>query len=161
MGKRLIATITYAVIISWAIVPSGVLAESTAVDSSIEGKDEGLTVSDIAQELDLTAEQKQQLKEQRYQEGHKRTETRNKIRLKELELRHELEKEEIDREGVNTIVEELKELGGLMLNQRVDSILKMKQILTPEQFERLQLLGERRRQNALKEMKRKFHRSNE
>ena len=75
-------------------------------------------------------------------------EARNKIRLKELQLRHELEKTEANREAINKITKELKELQGVMLDQRVDSVLKMKQLLTPEQFERLQSLGMRRMQNS-------------
>jgi Spy/CpxP family protein refolding chaperone len=94
----------------------------------------------IAEELGLSAEQEEQLKEQKFQESYTRIDTQNKIRLKELQLRHELEKAEIDREGLNNIVQELKELQGTMVEQRVDSILKMKQILTPEQFEKLHSL---------------------
>ena len=94
--------------------------------------------SNIVRDLDLTSEQKGLLKEQKYQQELQRTETKNNMKLKELQLRHELEKEEINQEAVNKIVEELKVLNGKMLEHRVGAVIKMKGILTPEQFEKMQ-----------------------
>ncbi len=106
-----------------------------------------LATPNIINELSLTPEQRELLKEQRYQERYKMINTRNKIRLKELELRHELEKKEINREAVDKILAELKKLQSNILEQRVEAILKMKEILTPEQFEKLQSISEQRYKN--------------
>ena len=140
MIKRLFKTIAYAMIVSCMLIPSGALAQPVAQESPEEGHEE-FAVSEIAAELGLTSEQKEQLKEQRYQAMYKRIDIANKRRLKELELRYELEKKEINREAINKIIGELKEIQATMLEQRVNSILKMKEILTPEQFEKLQYLG--------------------
>ncbi len=151
MRKRLIKAMTYAVILSLTLMPSMGFCQSVVQDPIEEGEE--LPVPNIAQVLGLSPKQKEQLKEQRYQDELKRIDTRNKIRLKELELRHELEKKEVNRQAINRVVEELKELRGAMLDQRVDSILKLKEILTPEQFEKLQSFDERRRQRALKRLR--------
>ena len=112
---------------------------------------EELPISNIAQELGLSPEQKAQLKEQRFQAKYNQVEMRNKLKLKELELRHELEKEAINQEAITGIVAELKELQGMIIEQRIDSILKMKEVLTPEQFEKLGFLGKQIMGGAVKE----------
>jgi Spy/CpxP family protein refolding chaperone len=129
-----------AAVFSMVLAPSLVLARDES-QGPAEADYEELSSRNIAAELGLTEEQKELLKEQRYQAKYKRIETFNKIRLKELELRHELEKKEINEKTVRTIVDELKKLQGNMIEQRVDAVLSMKKILTPEQFEKLQARG--------------------
>lgn len=143
-----------ATIFSLVLLPAVVFAQPQAKVPA-EKDLEALPVSDIAQEIDLTSEQKEQIKEQKYQTEHKRIETQNKLRLKELELRHELEKKDTDKAAVEAIVKDLKGLQGTMLEQRVNSILELKKILTPEQFEKLRAF-EQKRGGAIKGIKSKL-----
>jgi Spy/CpxP family protein refolding chaperone len=150
MKKRFIKEMACAVIfcliflpgLVFAQVPEQGVTEQAQRPTGQAGKD--MPISKIANELGLSQEQKEQLKEQRFQSKYSRIENRNKIRLKELELRHELEKEVVNHEAVNKIVAELKQLHGATIEQRVTSILKMKEILTPEQFEKLESMGRRK-----------------
>jgi len=100
-------------------------------------------IGSISDELGLTKEQKEKLKDQRFKEQYNKTEIRNNIKLKELALRHELEKSTVNMDAVNGIVNELKELQGKKIDQRVQAILNMKQLLTEEQFEKLLAVNQR------------------
>ena len=148
MKKRFVKEIACVVILSLIFFPSLAFAQPPAQGPAEQGpagkEGEEIPISNIAQKLGLSLEQKEQLKEQRFQQKYNKMETRNKIRLKELELRHELEKEVINQETIDKIVVELKELQGITIEQRVASILKMKEILTLEQFEKLQSLDKLR-----------------
>ena len=112
----------------------------------------------IGKELDLSEEQKEALKEQRFRMKLAKTKIRNKIKIRELELRHEMEARKTDERAVKGIVKELKELHGALLELRVDSILEMKEILTYEQFEQLQSLTKK---NKKKRLWKKWHNRSE
>jgi Spy/CpxP family protein refolding chaperone len=155
MNKAFIRVTLCLIVVSLVFLPAIVIAQPVE-DQPLAEEREKLPISDIVQKLGLTPEQKEQLKEQRFQERYNRIDTRNKIRLKELELRYELEKTEVNRETVSNIVAELKQLQGITLEQRVDSILRMKKILTPEQFEKLQYCGKQRLQRSLQGRRSKF-----
>ncbi|MBL7130947.1 MAG: periplasmic heavy metal sensor [Candidatus Omnitrophica bacterium] len=92
----------------------------------------------LIEELGLTVEQQEQIKEQCSENKEKNKELREKIRSKRLELKQELEKQNIDKSKIDSLVAEIKILMGQQLEQRVESILSMKEILTPEQFEKFQ-----------------------
>jgi len=92
---------------------------------------------DFSKTLNLTPEQQEKIKKQQSMNREKGAELRNKLRDKMLELREELEKPQINKDRVNVLVAEIKTLTGEQLEQRVDNIISMKQILTPEQFKKL------------------------
>ena len=150
MKKRFAKEMTYAVILCLICLPGLVFAQVPEQNPAKQAQrptgqeGEDIPISKIAEELGLSAEQKEQLKEQRFQAKYNMTENRNKIKLKELELRYELEREVVNQGAINKIVAELKQLHGISIEQRVDSILKMKEILTPEQFEKLESLARHR-----------------
>jgi len=114
-------------------------------------------VCDMAEKLNLTEEQKEQLKEQRFQQDYKKIETLSQLKLKQLELRHELDKKEINRQAIDKIVKQITKLQADLLHQKVEAVLKMKQILTDEQYEKLQSLGKHKMQRAMGGWGRKFH----
>jgi len=93
---------------------------------------------DISKTLNLTPEQKEQIQQQRSMNKQKWAELRDKMREKRLELKGELEKPDTDRNKINAIIAEIKTLTGEQLELRVNNILATKQILTPEQFKKLQ-----------------------
>ncbi len=100
---------------------------------NVEGKFEKLT-----EELGLTAEQEAKLKEERKEFMKKNKDLMRRMRSKREELKQELEKPNIDRAKVGTIINDLKNLTGEKLESRIDKIISMKSTLTPEQFEKLQ-----------------------
>jgi len=118
-----------------------------------EGGYEGVEQSEIAGELDLTAEQKSQLKEQRYQDELQKMRVRSDLKIKELELRHEIEKDEADTTKIKAVVEDIKRLQGQLLDNRVDSVLKVKGILTPEQFEKMQSVAQKHKRSRMRRYK--------
>ena len=150
MKKAFKKSIAAVVVVSLILLPSLAFARQEAKGPAIEKGYEKLATSNIAKALGLTDEQQEQLKEQRYQAKYKKMETRNKIRLEELKLQHELDKKDVDEKALREIVDELKKLQGDMIEQRVDSVLQIKQILTPEQFEKLQTLGKSKKQRGFK-----------
>ena len=156
MKRRIIKVISCTAVLSLVFLSSIAVAEHMSCPTKEKGCEE-LAISDMAKELNLTPEQKEQFREQKYQAKAKKIETRSKLRLKELALRHELEKKEVNRETIDRIVKEIKELHGVMLEQRVDSILKAKEILTPEQFEKFQSLCGKKMQKGHGENVKKFH----
>jgi len=93
---------------------------------------------DIMKTLNLAPEQKAQIEKQRSASRQAWSELRDKLRTKRLELKQELEKPNIDRNRINTIIAEIKNLTGEQLELRVNNILAMKQVLTPEQFKKIQ-----------------------
>lgn len=60
------------------------------------------------------------------------------MRAQRIELKKELEKPDTDMNKINAVINEIKNLTGQQLELRVNSILATKQILTPEQFKKLQ-----------------------
>ena len=111
----------------------------------------------LAKELNLTEEQQAQLKQQRSEQEEIVKELRDKFRQEIKNLREELEKPDTDQERLEKIATKIKILGSDLLDQRIEGILAIKEILTPQQFEQL---SEKRRARIekIKEIHKKFHR---
>ena len=91
----------------------------------------------IAKELNLTESQKQQMAQQRSKEKEQGQVLREKMKAARDELTKELDKEKPDMAKIRSLISEMKELIGSRIEQRVDGIISMKQVLTPEQFKKL------------------------
>jgi Spy/CpxP family protein refolding chaperone len=91
--------------------------------------------------IDLSEEQSQQIRMHCDMRRQERNEIENRIVQKRIELRDLLEKKEIDKKAIDATVQDLKNLYAEMLEHRVDEILKLRAILTPEQFEKLKYLS--------------------
>ncbi|MFC1807125.1 Spy/CpxP family protein refolding chaperone [Candidatus Omnitrophota bacterium] len=93
-----------------------------------------MMIENLVEELGLTPEQQQQLKEQRAgcKEGKKGA--RKELKAARSQLRQELEKEVIDKEKIDSLVSQIKTLSGQMLDNKVEGVLAMRQILTHEQY---------------------------
>jgi Spy/CpxP family protein refolding chaperone len=92
----------------------------------------------IVEELNLTTEQQEALRQQRTGHREKRKALMETLRTKKEALRAELEKEEIDKERIDSIVSEIKPLLGQQIELRVEDTLAMKEILTAEQYQKFQ-----------------------
>ncbi len=89
----------------------------------------------MAEELGLSQQQQEQLRQQK--EGHrlKRLKRREALQDVHQRLKEELSRENIDRDRLNSIAGEMKQLQSQMIDDRIDGILQMREILTPEQYQ--------------------------
>jgi len=145
MKKKILRAVSLAVIAVF-LFGSSLYAEHGCKPG--EGKFDKLT-----EELGLSPEQKTQLDAQREAFKSKNEAAWEKLKAKKEELRAELEKPTVDRAKVSAIIEDMKNLEGEKLNNRVDKILAMKSILTPEQFTKLQDKMQKKRKEFKKRMK--------
>jgi len=114
--------------------------------SSAEGYGQGETCSPdfkgkkmhkVMEELGLTQEQKDQLKEMKIGNREAAKQLREKIKTKRGEMKAELTKPQSDRNKLDSIIEEIGELKKETMRSRIDSVLRMKMVLTPEQYKLL------------------------
>jgi Spy/CpxP family protein refolding chaperone len=101
--------------------------------------------TELIEKLGLTFEQQEQLKKLRTVHREEMGETIKTLRYKRFELFQELEKPESDKKKITNLVTEVKTLQGKLLDIRVDNILKMKGILTPEQYKKLHSYNNRKK----------------
>jgi Spy/CpxP family protein refolding chaperone len=91
----------------------------------------------MAEELKLTPEQKSQLDKQRDEFMAKTQVLREKIKTMRTALRQELDKPTSDKAHIDRLVTELKDAVGEQIRIKVDSVIALKQVLTPEQFAKM------------------------
>lgn len=99
----------------------------------------------MVEELQLTAEQQKQFTKEREEFAMKSKDLKEKMRSTRSSLKAELEKPALDKGRVNSLAAELKNLVGQQIQNRVDKVMAMKQILTPEQFSKMKCSMEGKR----------------
>jgi len=106
---------------------------------TMEGRQEhGGRMKEMMRELDLTPEQRDQIRQQRRANREAMKELREAMMEKHRQLRDELEKPDTDTGRVQVLAAEIKALMGLEVDNRIAGILKTKEVLTPEQFTKFQ-----------------------
>jgi Spy/CpxP family protein refolding chaperone len=90
----------------------------------------------IYKDLNLTAEQKKLLDENKNQNRQEMKALFQSIKDKRALLQQELQKDQLDMGKINQIQGEMKEFQGKMLDRRLTGILEVRKILTPEQFKK-------------------------
>ncbi len=85
-------------------------------------------------ELGLSSEQQRKLKAHRESKMQRHRAYREKIRAQRQALRAELQKPDIDRQRVNALHNEIKHLMNQSADDRLEGILEVREILTPEQY---------------------------
>lgn len=133
--KKLVAVIAVAVI---ALSPALVYAERAGEQCEAGDKAGKEGRSGFYKDLGLTPQQTAELKARREANAGKAKEVREALKAKRAELKAEIEKPTVDRARITTLTTDIKNLTGQMIDQRVNSILAMKEILTPEQFAKMQ-----------------------
>lgn len=93
-------------------------------------------------ELNLTPAQMEKLNAQRQANKSAVRELQQALKTKRRELRNEQDKQNPDKDKIESITSELKSLEAQRIDQRVRIILQMKETLTPEQFKKLSALEE-------------------
>ena len=92
----------------------------------------------IARELNLTSEQEKFLKDTKSAHRAEMAGLSQALKAKKQELQNALAKPGVTRQQVEPIAAEIKGIQSQMVDCRIDGILKIKTILTPEQFQKLQ-----------------------
>lgn len=88
--------------------------------------------------LNLTPEQKEKLKAQRETKKEGNKAAREQLKAKMQALHEEIAKPGTTRADVNGLVGEVTALKGQMFAERIDGVFAMKEVLTPEQFAKMQ-----------------------
>ena len=101
------------------------------------GEKGGKMMEKMGEELGLTREQQDQVKALRESGKEKAGPLREKSKAVREAMREELNRADTDSSKVKGYVEELTALYRQKLEQRVDGVLGMKKVLTPEQFSKL------------------------
>jgi len=102
-------------------------------------------------ELNLTAEQKEKLKAQREAKKGDFKALHEQMKAKMQALHEEISKPGTTRADVNGLVNEINALKGQMFSQMTDGIFAMKEVLTPEQFAKMQAKHQERMNKKGKE----------
>jgi len=102
----------------------------------------------VTRQLNLTPEQDKLLKDAKAA-GRAQTEATGKaLKAKRQELQAALVKPGVTRQQLEPIASEIKALQSQMVDQKIDGILKIKGILTPEQYQKLQSIREERQKGG-------------
>ncbi len=91
----------------------------------------------MVEELNLTEEQKDKIREQKNKNARERIEVQGELKLKFHDLRVELRGKEIDKNKVDKITDEISLLKSKIFKGRINSLLEFKEILTDEQWENI------------------------
>lgn len=91
-------------------------------------------MDNLIQELGLSRQQQNEINKQRQEHKAAREGLREKIQARRELLKEELQKDTVDRGKVYTLVDQITQLKGQMYRLKVDGILGMRDILTPEQY---------------------------
>lgn len=92
----------------------------------------------MASEIGLTAEQKAALDKDRAEFMANSKDLKAKMRAAKKSLKEELDKAATDQAKVAALVKELTDLSAQQIQYRVDKVMAMKRVLTPEQFAKMQ-----------------------
>jgi periplasmic protein CpxP/Spy len=101
--------------------------------------------AEIYSQLGLTDQQKQELEANKAQNKEQRKAFFEKMRAKRKELNQELMKPTLDMPKIEAIQTELKSMQAQMIDDRLNSTLSVRKILSPEQFAKFITLMEERK----------------
>jgi Spy/CpxP family protein refolding chaperone len=102
-------------------------------------------VNKMQDELGLSQQQRDALKSHKVRHRQGMSGLREELKQKQQELREEMQKSDFDAGRVRMINDEIKRLHNEMSDERIEGVVEVRKILTPEQFSRFQRLKESRR----------------
>lgn len=88
--------------------------------------------------LNLTPEQKAKIDAQREAQKEKNKAVRDQLKVKMQALHEEISKPATDRAKLDSLIAEVNILKGQLFVQHIEGVLGMKEVLTPEQFAKMQ-----------------------
>lgn len=114
----------------------------------------------MAKELNLTEAQKKQLDEHKAKHKTQMKDMMTQTMEKNEALRQELQKTDTDKAKVESLKSDLKGLHSKRIDSMTDSVSEMKQILTPEQFQKMNDNMQKRHEKMKKSMKKMHKKGN-
>jgi len=122
-----------------AAIALGLVFSGTANAKMFE-KEEGQPNKDkrdqVIQQLNLTPQQEAQINQLQRLNRQKAKELFRKLNEKRRELADELDKARSNPIKIRVLIAALKDIQGRLIEKRVEDVLKMKEILTPEQYQK-------------------------
>jgi Spy/CpxP family protein refolding chaperone len=101
----------------------------------------------MVEELNPTPQQRQEIESHRSQNFEKAKELRRQLQETGKQLKEELDKPVSDIAKVNALAAQIKALEASKVDERIQKVLELKKILTPQQY---QLLQEKIKENRAK-----------
>ncbi len=139
MDRKWIKTIAIITACGWVFSGPIAYAESAGdQDAGSKGKYEQRKGEGFFKDLNLTAEQKEKLKTYRESQKEKNQAVREQLKTKMQALHEAMTQPEVDQAKINGLVAEINTLKGQLFAQHVEGLLGMKEVLTQEQFNKLQ-----------------------
>jgi len=117
--------------VAWAQAESSPATESAASQTWKHG---GAGMQDIYKQLHLTETQKKQLEDNKIQHRANMKAVREQMRACRQVFQQELMKPQLDMNKINELHRRLKTLESQMADDRLNSVLTVRSILTPQQF---------------------------
>lgn len=100
-------------------------------------------MNDMDDKLGLTADQRTKMKTLRDEMRAKQESLREQVKEKRGALRQELDSTNPDRNKANALVNEITSIETQLAQNHVDQVFKVREILTPEQFQRMREFHEK------------------
>lgn len=116
----------------------------------------GKMMMDVLDKLDLSQEQREKIKATHENTREKIKELRKAMRENMKNLKEELGIYKSDEKRIQEIMQKIKDVGAELFETHVNTFIKMKEILTPGQFETFKKEMERRKEE-IREHFRKHH----
>lgn len=134
------------------MVASTSLAYAEPMRPEHEGKkynkgNRGEQFQGVMDQLDLTQEQKDQLKAHREAQKEKTKDLREELNANRKALHEELKKYDSDKRVVDSTVAKINDIQGKLTAEGANNFMGMKKILTPEQYQKMSDLKDSKRQN--------------
>lgn len=102
-------------------------------------------IAEVHQELGLSPEQEKKLQDRRKAHREEMNSLYENMKAKKKELNAELQKSELNRERVKAIHSELKAFKAEKEDRRLEGMLEVREILTPDQFSKFMKIKEDRK----------------
>lgn len=126
----------------WVFLLSSVLlVPAFAQDNASAGKetaDKESRYEATLSQLNLSAGQKERIKALRQNQKQQMKELRQSFKEARQKLKEHLDKSEANHESIAPLANDIKNILGKMVDQRIENVLAVKSVLTPEQFSQLQ-----------------------
>ena len=121
---------------SYILVASSLALAQNApgTDASSQKRHTGQRIHEIYSQLNLTDDQKKQLEANKQQHRAKMQSVRQEIKADKETLKEQLMKSQLDMPKINAIHEQIKSLQNQMEDDKLNSIVAVRAILTPEQY---------------------------
>jgi Spy/CpxP family protein refolding chaperone len=133
-----IAKMLAVAVVAGALMAGGVYANDAGKSCDDREKKHGEMFDKMTKELGLTADQQAKLKANKEANRAKMQSLREAMKVNRAKFKDAVKQPGATRASVEPIVAEMKALQGQMADQMVDGIFAAKEVLTPEQFEKMQ-----------------------